>query len=203
MFKKIGKVSTRCEVYGVDFMWGHADGLHGVQRKTVQDLLASVSDGRLQREVGQALPLITRHLILEGRVTWTNEGVIAGWGSRWTARQWTGLLASVSQTFAVIPTDNHQQTIWAVEALYEWTAKEHHRTLATRPGPQGAWGKPTNREYQVHLVQGLPNVGVELATRIVETLGVPFTWKVTAEDLVKIPGIGKKKAQQIMECLGE
>lgn len=196
------KVSSRCEIYGVDFMWADEKGLHGAQRKTVSDLLASVADGRLQRELGQMLQLTTRFLVLEGTPHWSNEGIIMGtYGSRWTVRQWTGLMASIGQSCSLIGSDSIQQTSMTVDALYQWTAKAKHTTLENRPGPQGAWGKPTNKEYQIHLVQGIPGVGAGVATKIVEKFGVPWKWTVTVDDLMTIPGIGKKKALQIIGSL--
>ena len=196
------KVSTRCEVYGVDFLWANEHGLHGAQRKTVSDLLASVADGRLQRELGQMGPLASRFLILEGSPSWTNGGEIMGYGSRWTVRQWTGMLASLGATARLITSSSIQQTTVIVDALYQWTMSTKHTSLVTRPGATGAWGKPSNKEYQIHLVQGLPGVGIELATRIVEKMGVPWQWKEGVEErLMEIDGIGKKKAKAIMEML--
>ena len=65
--------------------------------------------------------------------------------------------------------------------------------------PTAAWGTPDSRDFQVHLLTGFPGVGPELAERIIDHFGgVPWTWKITVEELQQVAGIGKRKAEQIM-----
>jgi ERCC4-type nuclease len=174
----------------------------GVQRKEVSDLLSSVADGRL----GKGCQQMQTHcgikvLIIEGDVRWTNNGEMMGrgeYGRKWTRKQWKGLLWSVRMKgiwveFSDDIADTVEQVLW----LKEWQDKGTHRALDTRPGPSSVWGNPRNEDYQRHLVQGLPGVGYELAERIVGKFGVPFTWSVSVEDLMTVPGIGRVKAEKI------
>ena len=63
--KKLGAVSALPERHGVDFAWIAHDQLHGAQRKTITDLIASATVGdRLTREMGQMQGLSTRVLIV-------------------------------------------------------------------------------------------------------------------------------------------
>jgi len=60
-------------------------------------------------------------------------------------------------------------------------------------------GKENKRLY---ILQGLPNVGPELAERLLEKFGnVEAVFKADEEQLQKIPGLGFETARQIRELL--
>ena len=85
-----------------------------------------------------------------------------------------------------------------------WTQKATHTALqGTRGGvPRNSWGRSTSRDYQIHLLTGLPGVGEELAGRVVDHFGkLPWMWTVTEEELCQVQGIGPKKARKMMEAL--
>lgn len=201
------KVSTLCEQRGADFLFVAHGQWVGIQRKEVKDLLASVADGRLQRELGMLQDCTYRILIVEGKVQWTTEGVMVtnGYGRPWTKRQWWGALWTVrSKGIWVEFTESIDDTDYCVDSIEVWFGKDRHASLDRRPGPVSLWGKPSNEDYQRHLVMGLPGVGPELADRIVrEFKGVPFGWRVGEDELMRVEGIGKVKARKIYECLEE
>lgn len=199
------KVSSLPEKYGCDMLFYTQGQWVGIQRKEVNDLLASVNDGRLAKETQQMQShCTTKILIVEGQVRWTNSGEMYGqnFGRKWNKKQWKALLWSVRQKGIWVEfTDDAQDTAEHCLWLQQWLGKSAHRGLDTRPGPTSIWGNPRNEDYQRHLVQGFPGVGYELAERIVEKFGVPFKWNITIEQLMEIPGIGKKKAEKIWACL--
>lgn len=203
--RALGRVSSTPERCGVDFLFAtRATGTVGIQRKAFPaDFLASINDGRLSKEVAQMQVLDVRVLLVEGRGTWTTDGkLIARWGQHWTRAQHRSFLWSMRAAGVWVEwSDDVEDTARVVRGLETWARKAKHTSLARRPGAKGAWGKPTNREYLIHLVMGLPGVGPELAERIVDTLGMPFGWAVTVDDLVRVHGIGRKKAEQIYACL--
>jgi ERCC4-type nuclease len=50
---------------------------------------------------------------------------------------------------------------------------------------------------------GLDKVGPELADRVLDKFGgVPGEWTVTVEELMEVPGIGRKKAEAMMGAFG-
>lgn len=206
-FRALGPVKATPERYGVDFLWGSPLGLMGVQRKEFPgDFLASVTDGRLAKEVGQMRGLDVRVLVLEGRPTWTIEGeLVTGFGQPWSKVAHRRYLCSLqAEGVWVLTTDNVDDTVSALCDLEAWSRKPEHRALHTRPGPKrDRWGVVTSRAYQMHLVQGIDGVGPELAERIIDTLGMPFGLRVTEEDLLSVHGVGKKKARQIVKTFGE
>jgi len=201
--RAIGTVNLTPERHGVDVLWGAAGaGLIGVQRKAFPgDFLASVNDGRLSKELDQMKTLDLAVLVLEGRGTWTTDGVLMHpWGKEWTRQAHRRYLLSVrSRGVWVEWTDSVDDTIGFLRDLEAWVAKPKHRSLSNRPGPKrDSWGRITDRTYARHLVQGLPDVGPELAERIIDKFGVPFRLGVTEKDLLMVQGIGKAKAKRIV-----
>lgn len=207
VLRRIGEVSSVPEQYGVDFLWRAHGQWWGVQRKEVKDLLASVTDGRLSKEVQQMRSSVGEAMvIIEGSVTWTVEGVLMtkGYGNgMWTRSQWDGLMFSLLHEGAkVIRSGGLKETADLVKGYETWSMKEKHMSLKGRPGPQVMWGRPGNKDYQIHLLMGLPGVGYELAKRIVEHFGgIPWRWTVTRRDLMEVEGIGKGKVERIFGAL--
>lgn len=199
------KVSSLCEARGADFLFVAHGQWVGVQRKEIQDFLSSVADGRLQKELAQLQSCHHRILILEGKVSWTNEGEMMGkgYGRTWTKKQWRSVLWGVrARGIWVEFTESMADTGQTLDWLEGWFTKDSHGSLDRRPGPVSLWGHPSNEDYQRHLIMGLPGVGPELADRICrEFKGVPFGWKITEGDLLRVEGIGKKKAASIYKAL--
>lgn len=204
--KALGIVSPLPERVGCDVLYFAHGKKCGVQRKEVGDLLSSVADGRLGKELAQmaAANVAARLLVVEGVVTWTNEGVLLrGYGETWTRRQWLGLLWSAQEAGAwVTTTAGLRETCEVVEWFGDWCRREH-RSLKTRPGPASMWGtRATQEEWACHVLQGFPGVGPALAARLVEEFGgVPLEWRVTREELGAVRGVGKKKVERIWALL--
>jgi ERCC4-type nuclease len=196
VFHELGTASTVPEKYGVDFLWRWDDGWHGVQRKTYSDLQASVGDGRLGKEVVQWAPLQSVAVILERSALYRDI----------PRNQWWAWQHALNCHAEIYMTDDPVDTLFLVNLLHAFTQPEYeHKSLRnTRDAvPVTRWGKAGSREYAIHLLCGLPGVGVELAGRIYDAFGgLPFTWVVHAYDtLLGIEGIGPKKADRIMAAL--
>jgi len=200
--KQLGKVSPVPEQYGADVLFPTHGQLAGVQRKTFDDLLASLFDGRLGKEVTQMKRLGIAVLVIEGRPRWTLDGELMDDNRRFTRNQLRSLLWSVAigHGVAVEWTDSLDDTVSAIANLRAWAAKKKHLSVARRPGPSGPWGKATTRDWALHFLQGFNNIGPELAERIIDHFhGVPLTWTVTEKQLMRVPGIGKKRAKDLYE----
>jgi ERCC4-type nuclease len=206
--RNIGTTSLITEQYGSDVLFTCDDGrLVGVQRKQFPgDFLASVFDGRLAIQMAQMKQLDHGVLVLEGRQQWTTEGKLVSNASQgrsrttWTKDQHRGFLYSVKHMGAwVEESTSLGDTIHLVSHLADWFNKDQHLSLMGRPGPerQSAWGHITNKDWQRHMVQGLPNVGPTLAGNILRDLGMPFKMTVSREELMTVQGIGKKMADKI------
>lgn len=199
-----GTVSLTPERHGVDVLWGAKDiGLIGVQRKVFPgDFLASMDDGRLSKELSQMRALNIGVLVLEGRPTWTTFGELLGqrWGKRWTRQAHRAFLMSVRMKGVWVEwTDHLDDTIDFLQVMEKWAAKSKHQSLSSRPGPKrDSWNRLTDRDYALHMIQGWPDVGPELAGRIFDRFGVPLALTVTEKELLSVQGIGKAKAGRIM-----
>lgn len=200
--------ATLTERRGVDISWTH-DGLdawHGVQRKEINDLIASVGDGRLQREIPQMVAgVVTPHLIIEGSVRFTNEGVLVrdGWGQQFTKKQWRGLMWSIQGAgVGVSYAKGGTETVDLIVDMHTWSQKSRHSTLRQRPGvPTNDWGTRENKAWARHLLQGFEGIGPETADAIIARYGVPFAWSVTEAELREVKGVGKVRARRLMEAL--
>lgn len=203
LLKRIGTVSAVPERHGVDFMWVACGRKIGVQRKAVSDFVGSVIDGRLSKEVGQMRQLAVRALILEGPLVWSCDGAWMGRGFRWDhARHDQAVFSLQAEGIWVLRSDGHQDTIRLIGELDRWSRKEKHHFARARGAAVGQWGTPSSREFALHLLQGLPNVGPELAERIYDHFGgVPWQWAATEKDLLAIEGIGKVRARAMLSCL--
>lgn len=201
--KRMGQVSSVPERHGVDVLWVSHGHKHGVQRKEAKDFIASVNDGRLAKEVAQIRQLAgVRALVLEGKFIWSTEGMWMG-PTRWDRyRHRQALFTLQSEGLWVIPTESLADTVEAVAELEKWTRKAKHSFARSRSGVASSWGTPTSREFGCHLLQGLPNVGPELAERIYDHFGgVPWHWSVDEGDLVSVEGVGKVRARSMLSCL--
>lgn len=209
--KRLGESSSVPERYGADFLWtmpkAEGDGtrgLVGVQRKEWKDLLVSVADGRLQKEVAQMTMLRLAVLIVEGSPSWTIDGQMTSrYHQRWSRPAFRNLLRSVAaEGIQVEMTDGMDDTAAAIESLWHWTQTEH-KTLRTRPKSKtDGWGHRESSAWQSHLLQGMPGMGATRAEAFVKHFGgVPLAWTVGVKEMMEVDGIGKKTAETLWNLL--
>lgn len=184
---------------------GTKAGLVGVQRKEIADLIASVRDGRLAKELAQMTQLAIGVLVIEGRVRWTSDGELLSSRSAWTRAQHLGLTFSIqSQGYWINSTEDMDDTMSFVLSLEKWLSKERHTLGRVRPKVKGEWGNATSKEWGIHLLQSFPGVGYGQATAIYERFGgVPLAWTVEEWDLMDVKGIGARRAGALIRALSE
>lgn len=187
-------------------MWASPLGSIGVQRKEFPgDFLSSMTDGRLSREVGQMGCLNIKVLALEGRGVWSIDGkLMHGYGQEIQRTSIDAFLLSMQLAGVwVVWLESQERFVEWLGVFERWTRKAKHSSIMKRPGPVSAWGKPSSREYQVHLLSGVPGLGPELAERILDHFGgLPIGWTVDKEELEEVFGIGKKKAAKMWDAIG-
>lgn len=201
--------SSLPETYGADFMWNSPIGLVGVQRKEFPgDFLASVQDGRLGGEAfGKMAQLQVAVLLCEGRDRWTSEGYLMSANPHhptWTRTQHRNFLASVQMRGVHVQwSDDKFDTIQFLRDLYVWTQKPRHASTTHRITPEANWGHVSNRDFQVHVLSSFPGISVVLANAIIDTIGFPLGLRVTAEELMTVPGIGPGRAGKLVKVFEE
>lgn len=193
------------ERYGCDVAWRAHDSWHGVQRKELRDFLASVSDGRLARELAQMSALPFPVLVIEGSIKYDSNANLM-WSTRGqqiTRSQFRGMLWSVrARGVHVDFTLSSKETAEYVHTLARWSVKDKHQSLMRRPGPVNMWGKVGNQDFAWHVLQGFDGIGLDKAKSIVEWFGgVPLVWKCSEAEMRKVPGVGKVLARRLMEAL--
>ena len=181
----------------------------GFQRKEVHDFIASLHDGRLVKEIGQIKAsnlLGFAFLIIEGQFIWTTDGSLAtSYGNPFSRRQYhsiiTGIqLQGIGCHYSLHPFD----TISLISDVSQYLSKGAHSSLTRRPKSdlRNSWGRVTNEQFAVHLLQSFPGIGPNTAEAIFKKFGsAPLQWTVSESELVSIPGIGNATAKRLIEAL--
>ena len=205
-----GTVSTKPEEFGVDFMWASHGLWFGVQRKRFpDDMMASLLDGRLQKELGQMQGLERAFILLEGFGTWTTDGKVVNQYIDLDFSTMFSFMASVSTSFnvPVYRVKDENELVQGVLALQKWSDKGKHvagkSSLSSRPNAKSKWGHADNEDWALHFLQGMKGVGPVQAKALYDHFGgIPMRWIVDGpEDFESIPGIGKVRAKALWRAL--
>lgn len=208
LIKSLGTVSSVPERHGADILWGEpaVKGLVGIQRKEISDLVASIHDGRIQKEIHQLTTCSLSFLAVEGKPHWSTEGQLMSQFTNWTRSQHRSFLRSVQMRGVMVEfTDNTADTVALVEEIRRWAAKKEHLSLDRRPKPDRvAWGMSNDKAWGCHVLQSVEGIGPKQAEAIWDHCGrLPFGLTLTPADLAKIPGIGPKRVQSLVRAFGE
>lgn len=201
------RTSSLPERYGADVLASTPRGLIGWQRKTISDLISSISDGRLAEGLPKLKSLPFSVLILEGELVFTTDGNLTlPYGSRWTKQSIRNLLRSLWFEHGVYieRTTSLHDTADAVKELSEWMNKEVHRSLLVRPKVKNEWGVQDRGVFGRHFLQGLTGIGPDRADAILFAFGcIPMSWTCTEEELAAVPSIGKLTSKKLWNVLND
>lgn len=202
----LGKVSLKPERFGADFLIASPLGLIGVQRKEIDDLVASIQvGGRLQEQLAKMNQLSIKVVLLEGVVSWTTDGMLNG-RSKWTRSQHFGSIWSMQlQGCWIGQTPSLQESGTFLSMLERWALRRsNHDGLRRRPKTQSQWGSRDNRDWAVGLLSQIDGVGLDRAEKIYDKVGMPLIWdpRIEWSEVLEIDGIGVKTVSKIMGCLG-
>jgi Fanconi anemia group M protein len=165
-----------------------------VERKTIDDFLQSLIEGRL---LSQATELSRNFphplMILEGEVDLYSRRGIHPNAVR-------GALASlaIDHGISILPSKNEEDTAGILYAIAKREQEDEGRIVALR----GEKKPMTLRERQQFVIESLPNVSAVLARRLLEELGsVENVVKAGANELQGIDGIGEGRAEEIKKVV--
>jgi len=167
----------------------------GVERKTVDDYLGSLIDGKLFKQVKKLKENYSRPMLIiegEGLLTRRNINHKAIFGS----------LASISVNYGltVFRTKNELETSDLMSVIATREQREDNKKASIRDGKTAM----SDRERQQFIVEGFPNVSKVLAKRLLDYFGsIRDIVNASEEELTKVDGIGKNIAKGIVEVLNK
>ncbi len=164
-----------------------------VERKTAEDFVSSIVDGRLFEQVRAMHDAYERPvLIIEGEDLYRHRDV--------HPNAIRGALASLTVDFdlPILWSGDEDETVDLLVALARREQEEQDRSVALR----GERSPTTERELQAFIVSGLPNVSDTLAERLLEEFGTVEAVLTASETALQdVEGIGAEKAKRIREIL--
>lgn len=164
-----------------------------VERKSVDDFLESLTDGRLfsqakalSREYGKPL------MIIEGEGLYHRRNI--------DERAIHGALASLVTDFNIplLMTRDEGETASLIHAVLARGKGNNGRTVPLRKNKESM----SSRDSKLFILEGLPNVSGMLAERLLEHFGsVRAVFEADENELRKVKGIGPVTAKRIVELV--
>lgn len=181
-----------------DYGFNATDHMVLIQRKTILDLIASLHDGRLVKQIrdarGQELILLIEGKMDSGRdgtIKYEGHSYYETWGLVFNTLhelQEYGMMID----FSLSPT----QTIRRIRSLQEYHLRDTHRL------PRFVEPLPDAPDPHLRMLMGIPGIGLELATVLWERFGsIENIAKATPEELIVLQGIGNVRALTISSFL--
>ena len=163
-----------------------------VERKTASDFVASILDRRLFGQTTRMKVLFPRAiLIIEGDLTQVPHSI--------DMEAIRGALAflTVREGITVLQVRDSTETAAMLRIMARHAQERMGQPVSLRePRPQ------IEELYASYLVEGLPGVGPRRAHMLLAHFGSPAAIMcAAAEELSKVPGIGKKSAQRIWQAV--
>ncbi len=164
-----------------------------IERKTTEDFLQSIVDKRLMEQAVRLKQSYQRPImILEGEGLYSKRGI--------HPNAIRGALASVAVDFGmpILFSQDEKETASFINVILKREREERRGEVQIR----GEKKVLTLKEQQEYLIVGLPNVNITLAKRLLrEFKSVKGVFEATPEELEKVQGIGRKKAEEIRKVL--
>lgn len=205
--RALGPYSPLCEANGMDFLVTTAEGAFaGIQRKRVDDLVASIRGDRIARELGMAEGLDTAILVIEGDWQWDSIGRSKRCRG-WTRAQLDGVLLSfqVEYGWKVMASTSLADTAALLRRMEAWFAKSSHGSLSRRPKPVKVWGEDGHRASLIHFGQGWGGMGPVTVGNLIDHNGgrLPLKLTMSEAELCEVKGIGPGRARKMVELIGD
>lgn len=177
--------------------------------KTANDIISSIIDGRVFRQVEKMKQYPFSYVIIVGDVAKTiNEQNANYWNRRhqvkqFTVRNYLGALARLQIESKVIHVDNNQQA-WVVMDFLTKKLLDANPNIRGVDRPKATLSDPVATFLSCIYINDSQRLGIKTAVMIREYLHLESLrdlLDVEYEDLVKVKGVGVKTARKIMEVL--
>lgn len=165
-----------------------------IERKSARDYLSSLFSGRLFDQAGRLSEAYEKPVILIQGYLEEELGEFNNFAAIW------GSLFSLSLEMGITVLQVRDEAS-AAEVIFT-LAKREQEERRSKPRIRAKPKMLTLEERQLFLVAGLPSVGAELAERLLVHFRSPRRVFAAREgELIKVPGIGRKKAREIARVL--
>ena len=167
-----------------------------IERKTVGDFLNSIYSGRLFEQVDSLKEAYLKPIvILEGDVGLELELIKnprAFWGAI--------LRVEVDMDVPIITTPTFFQTVDVLCTLANRLQRNEKNKISIQHKPR----LMTEKDWQVYIVAGLPNIGNQLATRLLKHFKtIRNVFQAKMYDFERVKGIGRARAKKITKLLDQ
>ena len=182
-----------------------------IERKKVPgDLLASVTDGRLAREIS-AMREVSQFFVvlLHGTIIYRKDDSVYMYGNKgrnWTKKGVRNLLRTLQfvEGAYIEYASTDEELVQVVNELQEYFDRQYHLSFRLRPSFQTNWIMPTRQEKVIYFFQGLPGISAIRAKSLSEKFPSPLNlYQASVDDITQISGLGNVLATRIYNFLRE
>lgn len=177
--------------------------------KTAPDIVSSIIDGRVFRQVERMKQYPFHYVIVVGNVAeHINERNANYWNRKnqvkqFTVRNYLGALARLQIESRVIHVDNNQQA-WVIMDFITKKLLDDNPNVRGVDRPKATLSDPIATFLSCIYINDSQRLGIKTAIMIREYLHLESLndlLQVTYEDLVKVKGVGSKTARRIIDVL--
>ncbi len=194
---------------GYDFTLFTKIGRIGIERKKVpSDLIASVEDGRLGKEIlAMREDCVVKIVLFHGRMRFLPNGQLNL--GKHTVRKWTDKgIRNLRRTIQFVDgcyiedAINDAEMIKIFAELQDYLDDDSHLSTKGRTGLKSDWIKSTYEERVRYFYDGLPGVAINGATKLTTRFKNPMDlYAASIEEIMEVPRFGKTVATGIYNFL--
>ena len=165
-----------------------------IERKTDSDFLASIKDRRLFNQAQELASTFSRPImIIEGDVFMQS-------GFHPNAIRGALIALSVDYGINILYTKDLNETAKTIYLIAKREQKDNKRNLMLR----GKKKALTDQDKKTNLIESLPNIGPNLAKKLLEKFGsISNLINASEKEIAKVDGVGDKRASDIKKVFEE